>query len=148
MRYVTYDPATGTLTGSYLQDLLPEHEQLHIEVSDGVRRNWCLYRANSSRTDVEMIPPAPPALPTIAEYTVAVQASLDGAAREHHYDDIVSACSYAGAPNPFQAEGIAFVAWRGACWALCYSIMAEVEAGTRAQPTIADLVATLPVFAP
>jgi hypothetical protein len=89
----------------------------------------------------------PVKMPTVAEYTAAIQAMLDTKAREHHYDDIVSACSYAAAPNPFQSEGISFVSWRGACWALCYSLMAEVQAGTRPQPTIAQLVATMPVFA-
>lgn len=84
----------------------------------------------------------------IDQYTAAVQAMLDDKARGHHYDDIVSACSYAAAPNPFQAEGIAFVSWRGACWALCYSLMAEVQAGTRPQPTIPQLVAAMPVFSP
>lgn len=88
------------------------------------------------------------AMPTVSEYTVAVQDHLDAEAQARNYDDIVSACSYAGAPNPFQAEGTAFVAWRGACWAACYAIMDEVEAGTRAQPTIGGLVALLPEFQP
>lgn len=86
------------------------------------------------------------ALPTVADYAAAVRSHLDTAARARNYDDIVSACSYAGAPNPFQAEGAAFVAWRGACWAMCYSIMAEVQAGTREQPTIPELLAAIPVF--
>lgn len=90
--------------------------------------------------------PKPAQMPTVAEYTVAVQTHLDTKAQEYHYDDIVSACSYAAAPNPFQAEGVAFVTWRGACWALCYSTMAEVKAGTRAQPTIAALLAAMPVL--
>jgi hypothetical protein len=56
MEYVTYDPATGNLTGSYMQDLLPEHEAFHIEVSYEVRLNWCAYRANAARDGVELAP--------------------------------------------------------------------------------------------
>jgi hypothetical protein len=83
---------------------------------------------------------------TVADYTSAIQAMLDAAARARNYDDIVSACSYAGAPNPFQAEGAAFVAWRGACWATCYQIMGEVESGNRPQPSLAELLAAMPAF--
>jgi hypothetical protein len=86
---------------------------------------------------------APPG-PTQAEYVVAVQALLDSTAQAHHYDDIVSACSYAGAPNPFQAEGAQFVAWRGNCWAHCYAVLAAVGAGSRAQPSVAELIAEMP----
>lgn len=85
------------------------------------------------------------ATPTVADYTKAVQAMLDTEARAHNYDDVVSACSYAAAPNPFQAEGVSFVTWRGACWAKCYEIMADVQSGQRAQPSIAELLAMMPV---
>lgn len=85
-------------------------------------------------------------LPAVTDYADAVQVMLDAVAREHRYDDIMSACSYAAAPNPFQAEGAAFVAWRGACWAKCYAIMAEVQAGTRQQPSIPQLLAELPAY--
>jgi hypothetical protein len=84
--------------------------------------------------------------PTVQQYTDAVQAHLDTSARTRNYDDIVSACSYAGAPNPFQAEGAAFVTWRGDVWAACYQIMGEVQGGQHGAPTIADLIAELPVL--
>lgn len=94
----------------------------------------------------QFITPAASA-PTVKEYTDAVQAHLDASAKAKNYDNIVSACSYAGAPNPFQAEGIAFVVWRGDVWATCYTIMGEVQAGGRAAPTIAELIAELPELA-
>jgi len=84
------------------------------------------------------------AAPTVAAYTNAVQTHLDMQARAKNYDDIVSACSYAGAPNPFQGEGQAFVKWRGDVWAKCYAIMAEVQGGQRPAPSIPDLIAELP----
>lgn len=85
-------------------------------------------------------------IPTVREYTDAVQSHLDAAAQARNYDDIVSACSYAGAPNPFQAEGAAFVQWRGAVWASCYQIMAAVQEGQRTAPTIEGLIAELPAL--
>lgn len=145
MDYVTYNEA-GELTGSYSQSLHPTHVQCHIEVSADLRAAWTSYRANAARNGLELLPPAP-TTPTVRAYTDAVQAHLDAAARAHHYDNIVSACSYAGAPNPFQAEGAAFVTWRGAVWASCYVTMADVQAGTRAAPTIAELIAELPALA-
>lgn len=53
--YVTFD-ATGNLTGSYLQEISPEHYQNYILVDANVRANWPLYRANSQRDGVELIP--------------------------------------------------------------------------------------------
>lgn len=73
----------------------------------------------------------------------AVQNMLDNAAKKKGYDSILSACSYAAYPNPFQAEGQEFVAWRGAVWAKCYEILGEVEAGTRTAPTVTELLAEL-----
>ena len=70
----------------------------------------------------------------------AVQNMLDSAAKAKGYDSILSACSYAAYPNPFQAEGQEFVAWRGAVWAKCYEILREVEEGARPAPTVPELL--------
>jgi hypothetical protein len=88
------------------------------------------------------------ALPTLEEYVKSVQAALDAKAMEKGYDNIISACSYAGAANPFQSEGVAFVTWRGLVWAKCYELMGEVQSGTRPQPTMAQLLAELPEYQP
>jgi len=53
--YVTYD-AAGNLNGGYLQALLPEHADCHIEVSDEHRLAWPLYRANEARDGLELLP--------------------------------------------------------------------------------------------
>lgn len=84
------------------------------------------------------------AKPSEASYIAAVQDMLDTEARRKNYDNILSACSYAGAPNPFQAEAVSFVQWRGDCWSRCYAILADVQASRRTQPTVAELVAELP----
>lgn len=81
-----------------------------------------------------------------ARFEVLVQKHLDAGAQSLGYDNIVSACSYAASPNPFQTEAQAFVTWRGAVWAKCYEVLAAVKAGTRPVPGEAGLLAELPVF--
>lgn len=78
------------------------------------------------------------------KFLAAVQAHLDSRAQEKGYDGIVSACSYAGAANPFQAESQVYVAWRGNVWAYCYAEVEKVENGTRPIPELADFIAELP----
>jgi hypothetical protein len=79
------------------------------------------------------------------EYEFAIQNHLDEAAQSHGYDNILSACSYAGFTNAYQAEGIAFGQWRAACWRYAYDQLAAIQAGTRTQPTVDELLAELPV---
>lgn len=78
----------------------------------------------------------------------AVQAHMDKAAQTAGYDDIKSAVTYAEEPAvpKFQAEGQAFRAWRSLCWAACYAVMAQVEAGERDVPTADELIAELPAL--
>ena len=92
-------------------------------------------------------PPPPPILPpTVEEYKAAVQRHLDAAAQAKNYDHIISACSYAAAPNIFQTESLAFLDWRAAVWQSCYGIMGAVEQQLRPAPTIAELIAELPAL--
>ncbi len=78
----------------------------------------------------------------------AIQAKLDKEARAKGYDSILSACSYAGYTNPFQAEGQAFIQWRGSVWKYCYDQLAEIEAGNRSEPTLDEFLAELPAYVP
>lgn len=88
-----------------------------------------------------------PAEQAIASLTAAVQSHLDAAARARGYDGILSAASYAGdAHPPFNMEGVAFRDWRGAAWATCYTIMADVQGGLRPVPDAATLIAELPAL--
>lgn len=75
MKYVTYDPATGALTGSYLQDLLPEHEAHHIVIDDAVSLNWPAYQANTARDGVELAPVVTPP-PVVPQSVTMRQARL------------------------------------------------------------------------
>lgn len=88
----------------------------------------------------------PPPVDQQKQYENAVQKHLNQTAQSRGYDDIVSACSYSGAPNPFQTESQAFTEWRGNVWAYCYQLLSEVEAGTRTAPTLEELIAELPAF--
>lgn len=78
----------------------------------------------------------------------AVQSWMDDEAKTRGYDGILSLCSYATDPNArFSAEGQAGVDWRGAVWAECYQILADVDAGVRPAPESIDaLISELPVM--
>lgn len=82
---------------------------------------------------------------TVSEFENVIQSHLDAEANVYGYDNITNACSYSGAPNPFQAEAMSFVAWRGNVWAYCYQELAKVQAGTRPMPTIEQIISELPV---
>jgi hypothetical protein len=78
-------------------------------------------------------------------YEASIDKLLDDAAIAKGYlRGIDSACSYAGAPNTFQAESIAFITWRSAVWDYWYSIYNAVKAGTSTIPTIEEILAALP----
>lgn len=144
MSKVAYIDA-GVVTGIYMASLDDQHPA-GITVVDVTNTDcgigWLF-------EDGALIPPPEPAetLDQVkARLQSAVQNHLDGMAIAHGYDSIVSACSYAGAPNPFQADGQAFLAWRGAVWQHCYQVLADVQAGNQSAPTEAELIASLPAL--
>lgn len=73
--------------------------------------------------------------PTIPDFDRALSAHLDAVAQQRRYDNRISCAVRAGYPGPFQAEGQAFAAWMDACNAQAYTLLAEVQAGTRPLPT-------------
>lgn len=81
-----------------------------------------------------------------AIYADAVQRHLDAVAQSKGYDNIMSACSYAGAVNPFQQESQRFVTWRGEVWGLCFKVLEDVSNGIAEKPDIDELIAALPEF--
>lgn len=84
----------------------------------------------------------------ISSYTAEMQKRLDDFARTRNYDGILSAATYATSSVPkFAAEGQYAVEARDATWAKGYEILAAVEAGTRAAPTLDELAAELPALA-
>lgn len=117
------------------------------EIKDVAAFQFLIDRWQAAHDLATAPPPPPTAEQTIASLTGDVQAHLDATARTRNYDGILSLCSYASSAHPtFGAEGLAGVAWRDAVWAACYAIMADVQAGTRAVPTTAALLAELPAM--
>jgi len=115
----------------------PAYAAQFVEVADEVQQGWI------ESGGVFTAPAAP--MPTVAEYTAAIQNMLDAEARTHNYDGILSLASYAPSTHPpFAAEGQAGLDWRDAVWGTSYLLMAQVQAGTIPQPTIAELLAMLP----
>jgi len=78
-------------------------------------------------------------------FETGIQKYLNVVAKEAGYDDIISACSFAAVANPYQADSISFLEWRGAVWTYAFKQVDKVATGKRDQPTLAELVAELPV---
>ena len=75
-----------------------------------------------------------------------IQQNLDAFAQTRNYDGILSACTYASSTvTKFKDEGQYCVDLRDNTWATCYTLLAEVEAGTLSITSWAQLEALLPV---
>lgn len=102
--------------------------------------------------DGQSFTPPPPRVRTPeevqAEIIAATQARLDAFARTRNYDDIKSACTYAGCSVPkFNTEGSYCQDRRAETWAKLYEMLAEVTAGTRPMPTgFSDVEPELPAL--
>lgn len=84
-------------------------------------------------------------LPSLSDYEAAVQNMLDAKAKQFGYDDIKSACTYAGDPDPiFNDQGTKLKAWRSQCWRKCYDVSAQVESHQIDQPTVDELIGMMP----
>lgn len=99
-------------------------------------------------TATPYIPPQPTPQELQASLTDFVQKLMDAKAQSYHYDNLTTAVTYADEPAvpKFQQEGQAFRAWRSQVWATAYSILADVQAGTRAFPTVSEVPSLLPPF--
>lgn len=80
---------------------------------------------------------------TKAEIELAIQSMLDAKAKELRYDNMMSARSYAGFTNPFQAEAKALSVWCANCWLKA----GELEA-TGNIYTVEEVLAQMPVYVP
>lgn len=107
---------------------------------------WC--DAGNSPTQVA-IEPAPAFDPAVYQraVTAAVQSHLDAAAQLRGFDNIFTAATYVGSVIPrFNNDATALRNWRDLCWAYCYQVLADVQAGTRTIPTVEELLAELPTL--
>ena len=83
----------------------------------------------------------------VALYEEAIQAFVDAKPRERAFRDGVTLASYAASTNAvWQAEALAFIAWRDEVWGYAYVELAKVLAGERSRPTVETFLAELPVL--
>ena len=76
------------------------------------------------------------------EVASAIQDELDKAAQAKGYDSIISAASYVGYINAFQAECVALATWRSDVWAYCYAQLNAIGTGARAMPATVEAFVT------
>ena len=121
---------------------LAEYRRLRAAESDGLE----IVPGPGGYPAAQLRPPTADEL--LKQLTDALQGHLDSVASSYGYDNIYTAISYAEEPAvpKFQAEGQAFRAWRSLFWAAANAVRADVEAGSRPIPTLADLLAELPPF--
>ncbi|AQW81365.1 hypothetical protein CPIN17260_1076 [Campylobacter pinnipediorum subsp. pinnipediorum] len=82
----------------------------------------------------------------IQEFKDRVQAHLDEKAQEYGYDNIVSACSYAGYENEFKEEGEAFGRWRAKVWKMGYELLATLGSVDLNKINLDEVIKDLPEF--
>lgn len=54
INYVTYDRLTGELTGSFIQDIQPEHQDCYVITTHEIAKNWTEYKYNQSTKSLEL----------------------------------------------------------------------------------------------
>ncbi len=81
-----------------------------------------------------------------SEINDAIQNHLDTKAQKFRYDNMMSARSYTGYTNAFQAEAQALATWASECWVAAGQIEADVQSGVRVMPTVDEVIAELPAY--
>jgi hypothetical protein len=114
---------------------------------DPQNTDWVLYLAWVALGNSPTVPTVSPAV-LQASLVSTVQSLMDTKAQGYGYDSVTTAVTYADEPAvpKFQSEGQAFRSWRSSVWAACYAYLAQVQAGTKAFPTAAELPGLLPKF--
>jgi hypothetical protein len=120
-----------------------------VEVDDSVWRSLLgkTIEAGPDGLPREAISPPAPSPDPIEVLTWALQAELDVGARALGYDDIKTAITYRGDPNPkFAAEAEGLFQWRSAVWTQAYALLADVQAGQAQFPTVEAALAMMPAL--
>ena len=102
----------------------------------------------AKKAEREYVEPEPPTEEELQQYFEdAIEAYMTRVVQTRNYRDIHTAASYVNSTNEkFAKEGAACNKWRDDVWDKCYAILAEVKAGTRAIPTLEEVIAELPVL--
>lgn len=83
----------------------------------------------------------------VETYRKSIQSLIDAKASERQYESGATLASYVNSTiETWAAEAQAFVAWRDAVWLYALAELDKVQKGERDQPSVADLLAELPVF--
>lgn len=137
------------MTQHYQDNLGGWHELPSIEFENLLTENNPTLTF-TPKTEAEYLAAIAPKPPTIQEQkdaiSNAIQKMLDDKAKSLRYDSILSARSYAGYVNPFQAEALKLADWAANCWATAGSIEAQVNAGTMIMPTVDQALAMMPAY--
>lgn len=88
-----------------------------------------------------------PGLNPVDVYRLEIQSMIDAKASERQYDSGATLASYVNSTiEQWAAEAQAFVEWRDQVWVYALAELDKVQAGEREQPSVAELLAELPVF--
>ena len=83
----------------------------------------------------------------VAVLTAALQDEMDARARSLGYDDIKTAITYRGDPNPtFAAQAEGLFLWRSAVWTQAYALLAQVQQGLAQFPTVQEAIDMMPML--
>ena len=124
-------------TIDYTQDAL---EQTPVKIDEIWQQSWTVVQTPQVEVDRRI-----QSLKAILQ--TAVQKRLDDFAQTRGYDNILSCCTYATSTvQKFQQEAQYCVQARDSHWSACYTILQEFEAGTRAIPTVPELLGLMPAL--
>jgi len=85
--------------------------------------------------------PSPPVEMSAAGIAAAIEQHVDDVARSRDYTNAADIASYASSANAsWQAEAVAFIAWRDHVWASGHALIEGVTAGTMTAPLDASAV--------
>jgi hypothetical protein len=74
----------------------------------------------------------------------AVQSVIDEEARNLGFDSIDSVAKYVGFANTYEVDATSLRNWVPLVWDYVYKVQADIEAGTRTEPTLEELLLELP----
>ena len=74
-----------------------------------------------------------------------VKLYLDDKAKSLGYDDIISACTYASAPNQWQGEAIRIVMWRSDVWERVFELEELGQLPATVEALRSDLATNVPL---
>ena len=122
-----------------------EHNYISIEDTQQSDINGWTYRKELCPMKTEEEKQKELAEQRFKDIQTAVQAALDGKAKEKNYDNGFALAGYALSTNDtFRSEAGKFIAWRDAVWARCYQILDAYKAGEIEMPSVENVLAVLP----